>query len=90
MQEDGTGGSVVVRSLEGGLIPLGKGYVFERYDGAMNKTKEFIYENKNSIVLGTVVNAGAVTVVDFTYDKKRKAVVCYGATAGINDFNFTK
>jgi hypothetical protein len=90
VQDDGKGGSVIIRSQVGSFLPLPKGYIFEHYDAEMKKNKEYIYENKNSYVMGVVVNNGSIHVIDLQYNKQRKAYVWFASTASLTDFKFTQ
>ena len=87
--EDKNGGVVIVRSFQGGVFSSGAhGYYFEHYDADMKLVKEFEYELKRGLVLGSVVHEETVNIVEFNYDKEEKAYVCSVSTANINDFKF--
>jgi hypothetical protein len=40
--------------------------------------------------MGIIVKDNQVNIIDFTYDKDRKAFICNSNSASINDFNFAK
>jgi len=90
VEEDGNGGLIIVRSFRGGAFSSAFGYYFEHYDSEMKLIKEFEYDSKRSGVMGIIVNEDKVNIIDFTYEKDRKAFVCNSNTASINDFNFSK
>ena len=90
VEEDGNGGLIIVRSFMGGVFSGAFGYYFEHYDANMKLIKDYEYDSKRSGVMGIIVNENNVNIIDFTYDKERKAFICNSNTANINDFNFTK
>lgn len=90
VEEDGNGGLIIVRSFRGGAFSSAFGYYFEHYDSNMKLIKEYEYDSKRSGVMGIIVNGDKVNIIDFTYEKDKKAFVCNSNTASINDFNFAK
>lgn len=89
VDDDGHGGVIIVRSYYGGMFSK-YGYYFEHYDADMKLIKEFEYDKKNSGVMGVIVNGDKVNIIDWTYEKDRKAFVCSANSASIEDFVFSK
>ncbi|HLA54700.1 MAG TPA: hypothetical protein VK623_01250 [Flavobacterium sp.] len=88
VDEDGNGGTVIVRSYSGGAFSSAHGYYFEHYDADMKLIKDFEYELKRGYVMGVFVHGGQVNIVDFLYDKEQKAYICEVSSSSINDFQF--
>lgn len=87
---DGKGGIIAVRSLEGSFIAFPKGYVFEHFDNKMNIISKYIYENKKTYVLGSLVKNDSITIIEAEYDKKAKSYIYYGSVTSIHNFNFIR
>ncbi|MEC4003445.1 hypothetical protein OX283_002145 [Flavobacterium sp. SUN052] len=96
VEDDGNGGVVIVRSYQGGIFSSGIGYYFEHYDANLKLIKEYEYElthsnvEKQSSVLGVIMDGDKVNIIDFLYNKTDKAFICSSLTANINDFDFSK
>lgn len=95
VDEDGAGGSVMVRTLSTSRSDPFKdiiGYSFEHYDSAMKQINSFTYEvtETNGAMMGVIVKDGKITFVDFRFSKAKDKYVCTGNTASIADFKFTK
>lgn len=96
VEDDGSGGVLVVRSYQGGVFSSGVGYYFERYDSNLKLLKEYEYEmkysevEKQSSVLGLITEGNQIHIVDFLYNNTEKAYICSSLTANNNDFQFSK
>jgi hypothetical protein len=96
VEDDGNGGVFIVRAYQGGMFSSGVGYYFEHYNSEMKLIKEYEYEmkysdvEKQSSVLGIIMDNDKVNIIDFLYNKNDKAYICSALTSNINDFNFTK
>ncbi|WP_300565403.1 hypothetical protein [Flavobacterium sp.] len=96
VEDDGSGGVLVVRSYQGGMFSSGVGYYFERYDSNLKLLKEYEYEmkysevEKQSSVLGLITEGNQVHIIDFLYNSTEKAYICSSLTANNNDFQFSK
>lgn len=90
VDEDSNGGMVVARSYQGGVLnSRAHGYYFEHYDSNMKLLKDYEYELKDGSVIGLLVKDDQVHIVDFTYDKEKKAYVCNASSASLSNFKFT-
>ncbi|WP_333599071.1 hypothetical protein [Flavobacterium sp.] len=95
-ENDGNGGVIIIRSYQGGMFSSGVGYYFEHYDASLKLIKEYDYSMKysdverQSSVLGLIMNGQNINIVDFLYNRDQKAYICSAITANIADFNFTK
>ncbi|MDI1254767.1 MAG: hypothetical protein PSV16_01595 [Flavobacterium sp.] len=93
---DGSGGLIIVRSYHGGLFSSGIGYYFEHYSSNLKLINEFDYPmkyadvEKQSSVLGLVMDGNKIHIIDFLYNRKEKAYICSANTANVNDFKFAK
>lgn len=88
LDDDGNGGTVIIRSYQKGNLTSPYGYYFEHYDADMKLIKDYDYVLKKGYVMGVFVNDGKVNIIEFTYDGKQKAYVCSVNTAMISDFKF--
>lgn len=94
VEEDGSGGVLIVRWYRGGVFSSGAGYYFEHYDSNLKLIKEYEYELKysevikQSSVLGVITNGSEVSLIDFVYNKSEGAYICSALTSNIGDFNF--
>lgn len=95
-EDDGKGGVIIVRDYQGGTFSTGIGYYFEHYDSELNLIKEYEYElsrskllNQSS-VLGLIMNEQTVHIIDFVYEKDKKAYICSAVSSDIDNFDFTK
>lgn len=87
---DGKNGVIMARSYD---AYFGKkhGYVFEHFSDKMIKLKSFDYpmKEKNHLV-GVVIDQGIINMIEFTYDKKQKAYICYANSSNAKDFKFVR
>jgi hypothetical protein len=96
VEDDSKGGVVIVRSYQGGIFSGGIGYYIEHYDANMKLIKEYEYEmkysdvEKQSSVLGVIMDGEKVNIVEFLYNRDAKSYICSSINANINDFKFTK
>lgn len=96
VENDGNDGVVIVRSYQGGIFSSGIGYYFEHYDANLKLIKEYEYEmthsdvEKQSSVLGIIMDGNQVNIINFAYNRDSKAYICSALTANINDFKFNK
>ena len=96
VEDDSKGGVVIVRSYQGGIFSSGIGYYIEHYDSNMKLIKEYEYEmkysdvEKQSSVLGVIMDGEKVNLVEFLYNRDAKSYICSSINANINDFKFTK
>jgi len=96
VEDDSKGGVVIVRSYQGGVFSSGIGYYIEHYDSNMKLIKEYEYEmkysdvEKQSSVLGVIMDGEQVNIVEFLYNRDAKSYICSSINANINDFKFTK
>lgn len=96
VEDDGSGGIIIVRSYAGGVFSSGYGYYFEHYDSNLKLIKEYEYESKIKkedkkiyrSILGVIVNGQQINMVEYVYDRKEKLMICNGLTSNINDFDF--
>lgn len=97
VEDDGSGGVLIVRSYAGGVFSSGLGYYFEHYDKNLKLMKEYEYESKQKkgdkktygSILGVILNGQEINMIEYVYDKTEKAFICNAMTSNINDFNFT-
>lgn len=97
VEDDGSGGVLIVRSYQGGIFSSGLGYYFEHYDSNLKLLKEYEYQTKQKkgdkktfgYILGVIMNGQEVNMIEYRYDKEEKAYICNAMTSNINDFNFT-
>ncbi|NHM07872.1 hypothetical protein G4D82_11620 [Flavobacterium sp. CYK-4] len=97
VEDDGSGGVLIVRSYAGGIFSSGLGYYFEHYDSNLKLLKEYEYQSKQTkgdrktygVILGTISNGNQISMIEYLYDKTEKAYICNALTSDINDFNFT-
>jgi hypothetical protein len=95
-ENDGTGGVIIVRHYKGGIFSSGIGYYFEHYNSEMKLIKESDYPMKfsdferQSSVLGIILDNDKIHIVDFLYNQNEKAYICSANTANISDFKFDK
>jgi hypothetical protein len=96
VEDDSKGGVVIVRSYQGGVFSSGIGYYIEHYDANMKLIKEYEYEmkysdvEKQSSVLGVIMDGEQVNIVEFLYNRDAKSYICSSINANINDFKFSK
>ena len=97
VEDDGSGGVVIIRSYYGGMFSSGLGYYFEHYDANLKLIKEYEYEVKQKkgdkktygYILGIIMNNQQINMIEYVYDKTEKAFICNSLTSNISDFNFT-
>lgn len=96
VEDDGSGGVIIIRSYAGGVFSSGYGYYFEHYDSNLKLIKEYEYESKIKkedkkiyrSILGIIMNGQDINMIEYVYDKKEKLMICNGLTSNISDFNF--
>ena len=97
VEDDGSGGVLIVRSYQGGIFSSGLGYYFEHYDSNLKLLKEYEYQDRQKkgdkktfgYILGVIMNGQEVNMIEYRYDKQAKAFICNALASNINDFNFT-
>lgn len=97
VEDDGSGGVLIVRSYQGGIFSSGLGYYFEHYDSNLKLLKEYEYQTKQKkenkktygYILGVIMNGQEINMIEYRYDKQEKAYICNSLTSNIGDFNFT-
>ncbi|MEO5775518.1 MAG: hypothetical protein ABIQ27_01355 [Flavobacterium sp.] len=97
VEDDGSGGVVIVRSYAGGIFSSGYGYYFEHYDSNLKLLKEYEYQSKVKkedkkiyrSILGVIMNGKEINMIEYIYDKKLQSVTFNALTSNINDFDFT-
>ncbi|WP_298117856.1 hypothetical protein [Flavobacterium sp.] len=98
VEDDGSGGILIVRSYQGGVFSSGSGYYFEHYDSNMKLIKEYEYEMRQKKsdktktygdILGVILDDKNIRLIEYVYDKSNKAFICNALSSNINDFNFT-
>ncbi len=97
VENDGSGGVLIVRSYAGGIFSSGRGYYFEHYDSNLKLLKEYEYQSKQKkgdkktygSIIGIISNGQEINMIEYLYDKTEKAYICNSLTSNINDFNFT-
>lgn len=91
VSSDGKGGVIMVRWYN---AYHGKkhGYLLEHYNNKMIKVKsqKFVLDKKREHLVGAVLDNNVVSLIEFAYDKKQKAYVCYAHVAHSEDFKFEK
>jgi hypothetical protein len=97
VEDDGSGGVVIIRSYQGGAFSSGLGYYFEHYDSNLKLVKEYEYESKQKkgdktvrgSILGVIMHDQEIHMIEYLYDKTDQAFICNALTSNINDFNFS-
>jgi hypothetical protein len=97
VEDDGSGGVLIVRSYAGGAFSSGLGYYFEHYDANLKLIKEYEYEvvqkkgdkRVYGSILGIILNGQEIHMIEYLYNKSEKAFICNSLSSNINDFNFT-
>lgn len=91
VSDDGKGGVIMARWYN---AYHGKkhGYLLEHYNDKMIKVKsqKFVLEKKKEHIIGAVLNKNIVNLIEFTYDKKQQAYICYSHWADAADFKIQK
>lgn len=88
--EDGSGGSILVRSYYTGLILKPKGYFIEHYNKNLELVEEYNYKLKGPEFVDGYVQNGQLYLLFLEYNLTRGTYDYVVHRSPISDFNFTK
>ncbi len=90
ISDDGSGGSLLVRSYYTGLILKPKGYYIERYNKELELTHEYNYKLKGKDFINAFVNNSKIYILFLEYNLGTQAYDYVIHQSSIDNFSFTK
>ncbi|NAS31774.1 hypothetical protein GTQ40_12375 [Flavobacteriaceae bacterium R38] len=90
IDEDASGGVVIVRAYYGGMIMRLKGYYIEHYNKDLELVNEYDYAVDDVEIQGVFIADDRITVLEVNYDKIRKAYVYWANSTSLSHFNFKR
>ncbi|WP_108423868.1 hypothetical protein [Flagellimonas amoyensis] len=89
IDEDGTGGYLLVRAYYQGLILKPKGYLIEHYNSALELVNEYNYKLKDQEFVEGFFKNGQLNLLFLNYNGARGQYEYWVHTSPIIDFNFS-
>ncbi|MEZ4810003.1 MAG: hypothetical protein R2819_06550 [Allomuricauda sp.] len=89
IDEDGTGGYILVRAYYQGLILRPKGYLIEHYDSNLELVSEYNYKLRGLDFVDGFLKNGQLNLLFLNYDQDRGQYEYWVHTSPIITFNFT-
>ena len=90
LDDDGSGGYVLVRAYYQGLILKPRGYLIEHYNADLELVSEYNYKLRGLQFVDGVIKDGQLNLIFFTYNFNRGAYEYWVHSGSLTDFDFTR
>lgn len=89
-ESDGEGGLILIRVLNGSLIPIPKAYIIEHYNSDFKLLTEYEYKiNMTEEFVGLFIKEKKINIIERVYDRKGKIMNYNCLSSNIDNFAFS-